>query len=149
MDSPGKRRWTGNETVLDALNDAKGFLKTADPKNIRLVRPGREGKPARVYKVDYEAILERGEIVQNYQLFPGDRLIVSRNPIVQTTIEIEPLRAPIQTVFNTMLQQSFAVRGMTQSLFGHRCGDDGRARGSRQGVGRFWWKIAERPPGPS
>ena len=52
VDTPGKLPWTASETVLDALNAAKGFLKTADPRNIRLVRPGRDGKPARVYKID-------------------------------------------------------------------------------------------------
>jgi polysaccharide export outer membrane protein len=87
VDSPGKLPWTASETVLDALNAAKGLLKTADPRNIRMVRPGRDGEPARVYKIDHEAILERGEIAQNYQLFPGDRLIVGRNPIMPITLQ--------------------------------------------------------------
>ena len=81
VDSPGKLPWTANETVLDALIHAKGLLKKADPKDIRLVRPGRDGKPARLYKLDYEAILDRGEIEENYQLFPGDRLIVGRSAV--------------------------------------------------------------------
>ena len=51
--APGKLPWTGNETVLDALNYAGGFIPIADPENIRLVRPGRDGKPPRVYPVDY------------------------------------------------------------------------------------------------
>jgi protein involved in polysaccharide export with SLBB domain len=86
VEAPGKLAWTANDTVLGALNSAKGLLKTADPRNIRLVRPGRDGQPSRVYKIDHEAILERGEIAQNYQLFPGDRLIVGRNPVMPVTL---------------------------------------------------------------
>ena len=52
--------WTGNETVLDALEHAVDWSPTADPKQINLVRPQRNGKPARIYKVDLEAIQEKG-----------------------------------------------------------------------------------------
>ena len=55
----GKLPWTGNETVLDALQFAGGLMATAEPKDIRLVRPGRGGKPAKVYKVDLAAIQEQ------------------------------------------------------------------------------------------
>ena len=95
---PGKLPWTGNETVLDALQYAGGLMPTAEPKDIRLVRPGRDGKPARVYKVDLAAIQERGDITANYQIFPGDRLIVGRNEVVKKTVEIDRLNAPIQSV---------------------------------------------------
>ena len=47
---PGRMPWTGNETVLDALQYAGGLLSTADPKQITLVRPARGGKPARIYQ---------------------------------------------------------------------------------------------------
>lgn len=74
----------GNETVLDALVYAGGFLPSADLANIRLVRPAgspgsRDGK-AVVLPVDYEGIVDRGDTSTNYQLFPGDRVIVYRDP---------------------------------------------------------------------
>ena len=74
------------------------MLPTAEPKDIHLVRPGRGGKPARVYKVDLAAIQEKGDVTTNYQLFPGDRLIVGRNEVVKKTVEIDRLKAPIQTI---------------------------------------------------
>lgn len=37
---PGHLPFTGHETVLDALDQASGLLPTAEPKDIRLVRPG-------------------------------------------------------------------------------------------------------------
>ena len=94
---PGKLPWTGNETVLDVLQFAGGLLPTAEPKDIRLVRPGRDGKPAKVYKVDLAAIQEKGDVTSNYQIFPNDRLIVGRNEVVKKTVEIDRLTAPIQT----------------------------------------------------
>jgi polysaccharide export outer membrane protein len=111
----GKLPWTANETVLDALSYAGGFIPAADPKNIRLVRPGRDGKRARVYKVDYEAILERGETEQNYQLFPGDRLIVGRNPVVQSSIERDRSAAPMQIAVHSNFPHSSPMRSLTQA----------------------------------
>jgi SLBB domain len=75
--SPGRLPWTGNETVMDALTFSGGFLHSADRNNIRLNRPARGDKPAKSYKIDYDAI-ERGEKKANLQLFPGDRLIIER-----------------------------------------------------------------------
>ncbi len=68
---PGRLPHTGNETVLDVLQYAGGLLPTAEPKDIRLVRPGRNGKPSRVFKVDLEAIQDRGDVRSNYQILPG------------------------------------------------------------------------------
>ena len=69
------------------------LLPTAEPKDIHLVRPARGGKPARVYKVDLEAIRDKGDHTANYQIFPGDRLVVGRNDVVKKTIEIDRLAA--------------------------------------------------------
>jgi hypothetical protein len=99
---PGKLPNTGTETVLDALEYTGGLMTTAEPKDIRLVRPGRAGKPPRVYKVDLEAIKERGDVRTNYQLFPGDRLVVGRNELVKKTVELDRLQAPIQTIMSSI-----------------------------------------------
>jgi protein involved in polysaccharide export with SLBB domain len=107
---PGVLPITGQDTVLDALQYAGGLLATAEPKDIRLVRPPRGGKPARVYKVDLEAIRDKGDVTSNYQLFPGDRLIVGRNDAVKKTIELDRLAAPLQTVISSILQEVFALR---------------------------------------
>ena len=77
-------------------------MPTAEPKDIRLVRPGRSGKPAKVYKVDLAAIRERGDVTSNYQIFPGDRLIVGRNEVVKKTVAMDRLAAPIQTATSSI-----------------------------------------------
>lgn len=56
------------------------MLKSADPSHIDLVRPGLNGKPPRVYKVDLDAIQAKGETATNYQIFPGDRLYIHPKP---------------------------------------------------------------------
>ena len=103
---------TGTETVLDAIQFVGGFLATAETKDIRLVRPARGGKPARVYKVDFAAIQEKGDLASNFQLFPGDRLIVGRNEVVKKTTEIDRLAAPIQSIAGSLLQEAFMLRAL-------------------------------------
>ncbi|QDV38204.1 sigma-70 family RNA polymerase sigma factor [Tautonia plasticadhaerens] len=98
---PGRLNVTGNETVLDAINYAGGLLPTADRERIRLVRPSGTGDPAEVLPIDLEAIVERGDASTNYQLLPGDRLVVPRDLriLVEQAFlalpEVQDLRAQI------------------------------------------------------
>jgi hypothetical protein len=112
VQSTGRMRWTGNETVLDALQYAGGLLNSAEPKDIRLVRPARGGKPANVYKVDLDAIQNKGDVMTNYQIFSNDRLIVGRNEVVRKTAEIDRLNAPIRSITASILQEAFALRAL-------------------------------------
>ncbi len=107
---PGKLPWTGNDTVLDALQYAGGLTSSAELKDIRLVRPGRNGRPPRVYKVDLEAIRDRGEVKSNYQIFPGDRLIVGRNAVVEKIAAMDRLDAPIETATNSIQRIASMLR---------------------------------------
>ncbi len=65
---------TGNETVLDALA-VMGGLK--GPANLRVERVARGGE-SHAMPVDYDAITRRADTTTNYQLWPGDRLVVER-----------------------------------------------------------------------
>jgi polysaccharide export outer membrane protein len=120
--APGKMPITGNETVLDAINYAGGLIPTAAPQNIRLVRPAPPGACCeQVLPVNLAAIISAGDPTTNYQLMPGDRIVVYRDPIIRATIFIDRLAAPFQTVVNTMLQYGFMVRTIkfiNQPLFG-------------------------------
>jgi protein involved in polysaccharide export with SLBB domain len=116
----GRLEYTGNETVLDALNFAGGLVPTAEPKDIQLVRPERNGKPAKVYKVDLEAIQQRGEVATNYQIFPGDRLVVGRNEVVKKTIEIDRLNAPIQSLTGMIIQEASMLRTLQSATAADR-----------------------------
>ena len=78
VQAPGRLPWTGNETVLDVINYASGLTPKADATRIKLIRPDRDSQPARVFSIDFESILKRGDSKANLQLFPGDRLLVGR-----------------------------------------------------------------------
>lgn len=71
----GKFPVTGNETVLDAILTA-GLRSNSMPEKSYLVRPQPMGAPHQILKIDWEGIRERGETTTNYQIFPGDRIVV-------------------------------------------------------------------------
>ncbi|HEX4608609.1 MAG TPA: polysaccharide biosynthesis/export family protein [Urbifossiella sp.] len=109
--SPGRMPITGNETVLDAINFAGNLLPTAANQNIRLVRPAPPGACCeQVLPVNLPAIINAGDTTTNYQIMPGDRLVVYRDPIVRTTVFIDRLAAPFNTVVNSILTYAFAGR---------------------------------------
>ena len=108
---PGRLPITGNETVLDALQYAGGLTETAAVNNIRLVRPSPPGGCCpQTLPVNYAAIVYGGDTTTNYQLMPNDRLVVYRDPIVRTTIFINRLAAPFNSVVNTILTYGFTAR---------------------------------------
>jgi polysaccharide export outer membrane protein len=121
--APGQLPITGNETVLDAINYAGGLAPTASVPNIRLVRPAPPGSSCpQLLPVNYEAIVHAGDTTTNYQLMPGDRIMVYRDPIVRTTLFIDRLAAPFNTVVQSILTYSFtarSVKSINEGLFGN------------------------------
>jgi protein involved in polysaccharide export with SLBB domain len=142
--APGRLPVTGHETVLDAINFAGGFVTTADPKNIRLNRPARGGKPAKVYPVDYEAII-RGDATKNYQLFPGDRLVIGRNETITATIHVDRQATVYQSLVNSLLQAALMTRALTQAT-------PDLTQPQREALVKewfdLWWKSSVKPGGP-
>lgn len=109
--APGRLPITGNETVLDALNYAGGLIPTASVPNVRLVRPAPPGTcTPQVLPINVAAIIQTGDTTTNYQLMPGDRIYVYRDPIVRATIFIDRLAAPFNTVLSSILQYAYAGR---------------------------------------
>jgi protein involved in polysaccharide export with SLBB domain len=128
---PGRLPFTGKETVLDALNYAGGFVPTAEPTDIHLYRPARGGKPAKDYRIDLDAI-HKGVKTANLQMFPDDRLIIGRNPIVKKVVELDRANALINSQLNTMLQYGFTARtigGINTPLPSGNAGDQIRVNG--------------------
>ncbi len=66
---------TGNETVLDAVLKA-GLRTNSLPEKAYLVRPHPAGGADQILKIDWFGIRDRGDTLTNYQVLPGDRVIV-------------------------------------------------------------------------
>jgi polysaccharide export outer membrane protein len=75
VQNPGRFKAGGNDTVLDAIVQA-GLKSNSLPEKAYLVRPHGLGGADQVYKVDWCGIRDRGDTLTNYQLFPGDRVVV-------------------------------------------------------------------------
>ena len=65
----------GNEDVLSAIL-AAGLRTNSRPDKAYVVRPHPINGRCQILKVDWDGIRDRGDTVTNYQLFPGDRVIV-------------------------------------------------------------------------
>ena len=113
VNAPGRLPITGNDTVLDAITYAGGLAPTASIPNVRLVRPAPPGASGpQVLPVNLSAIVQEGDVTTNYQLMPGDRLHVYRDPIVRATVFIDRIAAPFNTVMSSILQYSFTARSV-------------------------------------
>ncbi len=73
--NPGRFKAGGNDTVLDAIVQA-GLKSNSLPEKAYMVRPHGLGGQDQVYKIDWFGIKDRGDTLTNYQLFPGDRVVV-------------------------------------------------------------------------
>ena len=73
--NPGKFKAGGNDTVLDAIVQS-GLKSNSLPEKAYMVRPHALGGQDQVYKIDWFGIRDRGDTLTNYQLFPGDRVVV-------------------------------------------------------------------------
>jgi polysaccharide export outer membrane protein len=71
----GKFKANGNDTVLDAIIQA-GLKPNSLPEKAYMVRPHALGGEDQVYKIDWFGIKDRGDTLTNYQLLPGDRVVV-------------------------------------------------------------------------
>jgi polysaccharide export outer membrane protein len=75
VNTPGRFKVTGNELVLDAIMQA-GLKSNSLPEKAYLVRPHPLGGPDLVYRIDWCGIRDRGDTLTNYQIMPGDRIVV-------------------------------------------------------------------------
>jgi polysaccharide export outer membrane protein len=75
VNTPGRFKVTGNELVIDAIIQA-GLKSNSLPEKAYLVRPHPLGGPDQVYRIDWCGIRDRGDTLTNYQIMPGDRVVV-------------------------------------------------------------------------
>lgn len=103
---------TGNETVLDGIAQVNGLPTVADPKRICLSRPGPEGCAPQMMPVDWRAIIQDGDTRTNYQILPGDRILVKAYPLVETDVKLARVISPIERLFGITLLGSSTVNSI-------------------------------------
>ena len=81
--APGAYPLLGREHVLDAILEAGGLTSEASPCDIILVRPTLNTKCRIVLPVCYRQITQLGDASTNYQLQPGDRIVVGTRTLCE------------------------------------------------------------------
>jgi protein involved in polysaccharide export with SLBB domain len=70
---------TGNDTVLDAIAQLGG-LRAPEVTELSIARPSANGASSeQILTVDWPAISSGADAASNYQLLPGDRVVINRN----------------------------------------------------------------------
>jgi protein involved in polysaccharide export with SLBB domain len=101
---------TGGETVLDAISRVQGLPQVASLKKIWVARPSPAGHPcSQVLPIDWKAITQAGRTETNYELFPGDRIYISSNPLIATYNYLDMMLAPVERVLGVLFLGSSTV----------------------------------------
>jgi polysaccharide export outer membrane protein len=102
---------TGSDTVLDAISLVGGLPPVASKKKIWVARP----TPAhaccfQILPVAWQAITEGGQTDTNWQLFPGDRIYVRADPLIELDLQLQKIFSPIERIFGITLLGSATVQ---------------------------------------
>lgn len=88
---------TGNETVLDALSLIQG-IPQGSSNRMWIARPSGERGKHQILPVKWDQLSAVAETSTNYQLLPGDRLYVQRDPFVTFDTRLAKFISPIERV---------------------------------------------------
>lgn len=94
---------TGSDTVLSAISQANNGLTPTSSNNIWVARPTPSGGPAQILPVDWRAISAGAVTSTNYELMPGDRVVIAGDKFVAAANFIDKLVNPFERMFSTTL----------------------------------------------
>ncbi|HVX64201.1 MAG TPA: SLBB domain-containing protein [Pirellulales bacterium] len=86
VNSPGSYPLIGRETVLDGILAAGGLNDRASPCNIILSRPTLPSGCRIVIPICYRQITQLGDTTTNFQLMPGDRIVVATRTFCESLL---------------------------------------------------------------
>ncbi|MGF1580702.1 MAG: polysaccharide biosynthesis/export family protein [Gemmataceae bacterium] len=108
--------YTGNETVLDAIEKIGGIPPVGSKKKIWVARPSPCNHGCtQVLPVDWEAITQGGATCTNYQLFPGDRVYIRADTLITIDNWLAKALAPVERIFGITLLGSSTVNSIRNS----------------------------------
>ena len=89
---------TGNETVLDAIGSIGGISQVSSTK-MWIARPAPNGVGCeQILPIHYEGIIA-GMTSTNYQLLPGDRLVIADDPMFRFDAFVAKVTRPWERIF--------------------------------------------------
>lgn len=94
---------TGNETVLDAMAQVQSTTSVSS-HDIWVARPAPDGLGyEQMLPVNWKDITRGGQTATNYQIFPGDRILVREDHFVALATIIQKVTTPVENLMGTAL----------------------------------------------
>ena len=98
--APGRKVYTGRESVLSAVADAIPNAMAWNAR-IQVIRPsGVEEVPAKIFEVNYNRMRKRGDLKLNVLLQEDDIIYVPPTPFAAVALAIEQVMRPIARAFS-------------------------------------------------
>jgi len=94
---PGLYEIEKQHNLLDAISIAEGYTKDAAKKKVFIIRKGQTDKPVRV---NLYALLNKGDMSQNYVLGDGDVVYLTNNGRIDFSRDILPLISGLYYINN-------------------------------------------------
>jgi polysaccharide biosynthesis/export protein len=91
---PGRLPVTGGDTILDVINYAEGLLPEADHVHVVLYRQEKGGS-LKGLPIDIDQIMMGDDLSTNYQIEPGDRLVIPQLAKTQGAASKSTSRRPL------------------------------------------------------
>jgi polysaccharide export outer membrane protein len=114
---------TGNETVLDAVGQIGGVTQVADKTRIWIARPAPDGVGGdQILPVDWASITRGADTRTNYQILPGDRILIGGDPMVAFASWVDKVVTPFERAFGFALLGSQTVQTIARFPRGFRQG---------------------------
>ena len=102
VDTPGPKTYTGRDTLLSALAYAHPNVM-AERREVRVILPSYEpGGKAKIFVVDYRAMVEQGDVSKNVLLEPGDIVYVRPTWLAGVALVVEEFVRPIGRAFGAV-----------------------------------------------
>ncbi len=125
VDRGGPRRYTGRDTLVHALADARPtFL--AWRSQIRLVRPSDQENQRKTIVVDLDHMLNAGDLSQNVLLQEGDIVQVPPTPLAWLGLRVRELLFPVEPALD-------AYNAPAQGIDSHHTYEDEFGSGAEDG----------------
>jgi polysaccharide biosynthesis/export protein len=103
VDEPGIKPFTGKDTVLDVLGQAR-LNENAWPQKIVIVRPHDDPNVKQKVTVDVKTMFQTGNVRENFMLEEGDVVYVPPSPLAKANMTFTRLLSPLHGTLSLLGQ---------------------------------------------